>query len=490
MIKRVVLLLSLLALSAAAFADAPIKQYSYYGYVKGSSPTTLWAKDMQSSCDGWAGYQNDYQAAGANEATYSCNHVTTTMIYLDKTCTKSTCGTVGVKQLNSWSYTPSVRNWCASGVAPDTSKPLDAQCPASCPKGVQQTVRMNFGVNFSRPFAQSDIPSSYGGCAVDAVEFKGCRTTISTGNLYCTFVVENSGATSSEASNAVTDSGPGAPGTETQATLGPVKAPNALPCPKGTVQAGMSSDGVPLCVGTGTSPPPGAAATTTVKPETSVTNADGSVTKTQVTEITNADGSITTQTKITTVAADGTSSVKNTSNTGNTPSGAPGKQGANGADGKGLCETNPNLAICRDSSVTGDCNAGVSAMTCTGDAVQCATLRQAANIACKQKQDELDLKASAIFTKGSAVVNGTDPDASSLPSMGNAASVAVPTSLDTAGFAGGGAAFSDVTFTIQGKSITIPLNKWSSYLEAFRYVMMVIASLVSFRLLSGAILRD
>jgi hypothetical protein len=163
----------------------------------------------------------------------------------------------------------------------------------------------------------------------------------------------------------------------------------------------------------------------------------------------------------------------------------------NGDDYKDMCAAHPELNICHNSSVQGACDAaGAAAISCTGDAIQCATLQQAAAIACKQKQDDADLKASALFSKGTAVSSGADPDAATLPDPSKAATVAVPTSLDTSGFLSGGSPFDDVSFTVQGKSITVPLNKWSSYLLAFRYVMMVIASLVSFRMLSGAVLRD
>ena len=51
-------------------------------------------------------------------------------------------------------------------------------------------------------------------------------------------------------------------------------------------------------------------------------------------------------------------------------------------------------------------------------------------------------------------------------------------------------ALNDVSFTIQGKSVTVPLNKWSGYLVGLRYALMVMATLIAFRMLSGVILRD
>lgn len=488
MIKRVLFLLAALW-AGAAWADAPVSMVKLL-----LSDGNHYYATTADACAASAAYSQQVNTQGY---TFSCYSSTSTGWTLKKLCT-STAATKAGCAVNTSTYiaeTAQFANWCPSGVAPDTTKPLAQQCPAKCLKDAESVVRVNYGANFTRPFVTSDIPTSYGGCVVNTIEFQRCASTVSTGALYCVFRVKNTGVQDlvGSSNEPQPESGPGAPGTENSATLGPVKSPDALSCPKGTVQAGMSADGIPMCVGTGTTPNTSTASNTVSKPATTVTNADGSTTKTEVTQTTNSDGSVTTSTKTTSTAADGTVTVAVGASTGNTPSGQPGKPGANGTngangqDGKALCDANPNLNVCRNSTVAGDCTSGV---TYTGDAIQGATLQAANAIKCKQQKDDDDLKASAAYAKGSAVLAGNDPDGSSLPTMGNAASVAVPTSLDTAGFAGGGSPFSDVSFSVQGKSFTLPFNKWSSYLEAFKYVMMVIASLVSFRILSGAILRD
>jgi hypothetical protein len=125
-----------------------------------------------------------------------------------------------------------------------------------------------------------------------------------------------------------------------------------------------------------------------------------------------------------------------------------------------------------------------------GDAIQCATLRAAAAMQCKQAQDDVDLKASGSYALGAAVLSGNDPAASTLPSVKNASTVVMPTSLDQSGWLGGGSFFPDKTITVQGKTITIEFSKYGQYLLAFRYALMVVASLVSFKIVSGSVIRE
>jgi hypothetical protein len=150
-----------------------------------------------------------------------------------------------------------------------------------------------------------------------------------------------------------------------------------------------------------------------------------------------------------------------------------------------LCKQNPNLSICQNSSVSGDCTAGFS---CTGDAVQCATLRAAAAIQCKQQQDDSDLKASSVYSLGSGVLSGADPAASTLPSPSKASTVTMPGSLDQTGWLGGGSCFADKVVTVRGMSFTLPYSQACNYLVVLRLAVMMIASLVSFRIVRDAVL--
>jgi hypothetical protein len=150
----------------------------------------------------------------------------------------------------------------------------------------------------------------------------------------------------------------------------------------------------------------------------------------------------------------------------------------------------PNLNICQNSSVAGGgCSQDVSTFTCSGDAIQCATLQQVAQENCTHAQEVSDLQAMPAYTLGAAVLGGNDPAASTLPSPTNATTVDVG-SLSASGFLGGGGCFPDVTVSLIGQSMSFPFSSLCQYLISLRAVVMVIASLASFRILSGTFLRE
>ena len=107
---------------------------------------------------------------------------------------------------------------------------------------------------------------------------------------------------------------------------------------------------------------------------------------------------------------------------------------------------------------------------------------------CKGRADEDAVKASASFGLGTSAMAGTDPLKSTFPTVAGASIVQAPSTLDASGWLGGGACFSDKTITVQGKSVLIPLSKYCDYLLTFRYALMAVAALVSFKILSGAVL--
>jgi len=131
----------------------------------------------------------------------------------------------------------------------------------------------------------------------------------------------------------------------------------------------------------------------------------------------------------------------------------------------------------------------VAAVTCTGDAIQCYVAQQAAQLNCRQQADTDALNKDASTALAKSILAGNDPLGSTLPTIANGAHISMP-SLDSSGFLGGGACFADKTFTLQGRSIVIPFSSVCQYLIAFRYVIMIVALLASFRMLAGTILRD
>lgn len=264
----------------------------------------------------------------------------------------------------------------------------------------------------------------------------------------------------------------------------PPKEGNENGCPKGTVNAGLSASGIPMCIGTGTDPknkPPSPPKVETEKTETSE---DGTKTTTKTETTKNSDGSETVVKTVTITKPDGTKEVSQDKTTTKTPSNAPGKDDSKQDDEKyDLCKQNPHLTICQNSSVAGKCGE----ISCMGDAIQCATLRAAAAMQCKQQSDEEALKASPLAAKGQAAIDGTD--LSGLPGPTNGEVVNIPT-LDSQGWLGNGAGFTDVSISLQGHQVVLPLSKVTEYLLPLRYVLMLVASLVSYRILAGAVLKE
>lgn len=265
----------------------------------------------------------------------------------------------------------------------------------------------------------------------------------------------------------------------------PTETPPPLnKCPTGSVPTGTDSSGLTICTGNAppTTPP---TKTTTSTPTTTTNNPDGSKTETKSTTSTNSDGSTTTTTTTTTIGADGQTTVTANTTTSPAPSGNPGDEDMP-EEKSDLCKLHPNLNVCKNSMVNGACEA----ISCDGDAIQCETLRTAAKLECSIRKDREDAAASSLTSLGTAIGNGADPSASTLPSKATAVQVAMPSTLDSSGWLGGGAKFADKSFTLMGKTIVIPFSAPLEYLIILRYALMIASLLVSFRILSGAIIRE
>lgn len=323
------------------------------------------------------------------------------------------------------------------------------------------------------------------GCLVKATDVKECHTfpkSATPNQVYCTFGTMRTGGEAPTGTQGPENAS--VPGEVKPEVSPPMPPDNKGDCPSGTVQAGVSASGMPVCMGTGTNPKNTPAAPPKVETEKTESLPDGSTQTTKTTTTTNSDGS-TTVTKVTTVKRpDGSTSTSETKDVGKTPAGAAGKDDSKKDDEKyDLCKQNPTLNICRNSTVAGTCGQ----VTCTGDAIQCATLRAAAAMECAQRKDQEDLKASPLDAIGRAAANG---DTQGLPTPSGAQVFNIQSSLDTQGWLGNGAPFEDVRVMMQGYEIVIPLSKWTSYLLPLRYALMIVASLISFRILGAGILRE
>jgi hypothetical protein len=254
------------------------------------------------------------------------------------------------------------------------------------------------------------------------------------------------------------------------------------------VQGGFDSDGIVICIGTGSDPQnPQTPPPITTKPPVTVNNADGSTTTTQQTVQQNSDGSTTTTTTTTVVLADGSKTVSMGSNTTNSTAGTPGRQDTTATDQANLCKQNPTLSICRNSSVSGDCTAGV---VCSGDAVQCATLQAAQKLQCARQSDEDGLKSSASKTLGDAILGGTDPSKATIDTLikGDTADMSAPT-LDQGGFVGGGSCLPDKTFSVMGHVVTVSFATVCSNIQPLRYIVMACAFILVYLMVARSVIN-
>jgi hypothetical protein len=125
-------------------------------------------------------------------------------------------------------------------------------------------------------------------------------------------------------------------------------------------------------------------------------------------------------------------------------------------------------------------------VSCDGDAITCAILKTQQMRDC-QDHDENDPQVKY----GKQLLSGDDPMRDRLPTIDNAREVDLSNiKLDAAGWGGGGSCIQDRQFSVMGKTIVIPLSKLCEYLVILRYAIMLIASIVSFRMVSGSILKE
>lgn len=334
-------------------------------------------------------------------------------------------------------------------------------------------------------------PTNFGGCVVTPIEMMVCRK--SDPGSYCMWMVKRTGEkfTGADVTGAAGVDSPEVkadPPVKSPAIEAPAKPddPTKGPCPAGTVHAGMSQTGIPMCIGTGSTPPP-KAPQPKIETEKNETGADGSTTNTKTVTTTNTDGSTTKTVTVTVTKADGTKQTSGTADTSATPSGAAGKSDGDPADDKyDLCKTNPNLSVCREGSVTGKCGE----IQCVGDAVQCATLRAAAAMECRGKADEDALKASPQTALGNSILSGADPMKSQIDQAlkGTEVDLSKP-GLDDTGFLSGGSCLPNKTMTVMGRSVTVEFTELCTNIQPLRGVVMACAFILAYMIVSRSVLQ-
>ena len=387
----------------------------------------------------------------------------------------------------------STRRWGNSCTAPKVFNPATGVCglqncmppnievngvckapPPKCTKGERWVETAASGTSPSRNRA---------GCAASPVELLECYR-ISPAVGYCKWEVELTGD----------PAGADVPDTTAPPPSNPPANPPRVPSPPvppkpdggciaGTVQAGQTASGAPICIGMGSAPDNAAPPATSSSSQT-ITDGDGTQRTATTVKRDNVDGSQTTV--ITTVVKkpDGSTAQSSTSNTTTATSGQPGASDGN-KENKGLCEANPMLSICRNSTVSGTCGQ----ISCTGDAIQCATLRAAAAMECREKESLEKLLASPASVLGGQIGTGSDPMKGILENhmKGTTVDLSNP-NLDTAGFLGGGQCLAPIQFVALGRTVTYSFVSLCEQIQPLRLVIMALCSILAYLVVARSVL--
>lgn len=376
-------------------------------------------------------------------------------------------------------------NMCLGANAPPPA------CPHAAGTKFDFTIKTGTGP-VGAPFAtnptQVGFPTSSPLCGLSGVpSVKRCygTTTGTVQTFYCEFSGTSNGQPVPAGTGPTADAPPaGAPLERTNVPPMPPPAGSSS-CPGGTVQGGIDSSGTPICFGTGTDPANPKPTSQTTAPTVTQSNPDGSNTETTTTTQKNSDGSTTTTTVKKTTDASGAVTISAESQTSVKPAtGEAGKQDT-AEDKNDLCARNPMLSICRNSSVAGTCGA----ITCVGDAIQCATLRATALMQCAQDANKAALEASPSKTLGASILSGSDPMKGAIDAnlAGTTVNLSNP-NLDSSGFLGASSCLSDRSFDVMGQSVSVSFATVCDNITPLRYLVMSVASIVAYLILAKSVI--
>lgn len=477
-----------LAKAETTYPYAAIKQYRY---CQTTPQCNSWVNDPVSACSAFAAAST---ATANNPVTW---YVAPPLVTLQQlTCTikhdgiKRADGSYSVNP-NSEARAAYTQFACPSGgVLSGASCIRDPNLPVDpCSDKNEFLRRWDYGKATVTP-----APNHYGECVVTVVKMNVCRKEPS-GVTYCMWTVKRTG----ELYKGPPDDGGGNGSDAPDApSLPPVPSPaikapaptsgtESSACPAGTVQAGAAADGTPICMGTGTTPKNPPAPRPKLEIEKNETLPDGSTQNTKNIVTTNSDGSTTTQTIITITRPDGSKETSGGVTTGNNSAGGQGVSDTPEDDKYDLCKQNPNLSICRESSVAGTCGE----ITCVGDAIQCATLRAAAAMECRDKQDRTEVAARPETALGQAILSGSDPMKGAIDSAIKGTSVdfsETAGNLDSGGFVGARSCIANKTFSALGQSLTVEFDYLCEHILPIRFFVMALASLYAYLTISRAAL--
>ncbi|HWW06327.1 hypothetical protein [Collimonas sp.] len=436
---------------------------------------------------GWTGNgNNNYPSAFAACQSFANPGETVTIQFFGKY--NASCFFNGVPRIDT--------NTSGGVCSPPNTLDLNGACVAPvspvCTAGAETKFTTQWGHNtssFTPPLPKGDGKCNVLGGA-DAPSADKCYSKPNSADptiVYCDWVAKQSGTASGQS-----DAFSPPVGGPTLPAIPLFQGDQGGGCGGGMSNVGTDATGSPVCAATGTNPV-APDKTSTTSPTVTSTNPDGSTTTKSNTSSSNSDGSTTTNATTCTTATDGGKTCTTSQSTGNTPSGAAGKSDGSGVKADGtpddkkndLCTLHPELNVCKNSDVQGNgCSGASDATACTGDAIQCAILRQQRKEYCENSQ------VTPAKTLYDQMAGGSDPLASTLPSKANAQVVNGTNSIDQSGFLGGGSCYADYQFQYNGGSLAIPFSDVCPYLIPLRIAIMLSALVAAYFMLSGAILRE
>jgi hypothetical protein len=364
--------------------------------------------------------------------------------------------------------------------------------PCSSPAGSSVSWSGKTGHSASPDAEQGDgpgsMPTSSPSCGISGTpKVEDCWSVPASDggqDFFCKFSATSNGQ---QAPTGTPADGGAKPSGAKATNMPPTKADSSGNCPGGSTQGGVDSGGTPICIGSGTNPTGanGGArgdANPTSSTTTKTTDANGNKVTTTTGTRDNGDGSKTVTKTVETEAPDGSKSSTTTQTTGLTPGG---KQGQPDKPETDFCRQHPELNVCRNSSIAGQCGQ----ITCMGDAIQCATLRAAAAMQCAQEKDAEALKAMPSKALGDQIMSGADPMKGQIDDALKGTEIDVgAASLDQSGFLGGGSCLADKSLSVMGTTVTISFSSVCERIQPLRAAVMGCAFIIAYLLVSRSVL--
>jgi hypothetical protein len=172
-------------------------------------------------------------------------------------------------------------------------------------------------------------------------------------------------------------------------------------------------------------------------------------------------------------ATDPTGSTRNQNGrggAGDPASNGNGNGGGNG-EGNGFCKENPDSPMCKKGSFGGSCAAS---FTCDGDAIQCAIAKEQHLRNCKLFDDPSDESGLYNANKGrEGNQTGDLPGNQSIDLTGR---------IDTSDAIGGGSCIGDLSISVMGQSISLPISGICPYLSILGNVLVAVSLLLAVRI--------